>query len=70
MDRAVNEVFLIRREVPITVDESRLEVQSHSTFIATDFLLPTAFPEIVKLCDLQLERLWVAIDREKRRLFA
>jgi hypothetical protein len=69
MDTAVNEVFLIRKEAPIMVGDSRLEVLSHSPFIATDYLLPAAFSEIVKLCNFQLDRLGASIGKSKARLF-
>ena len=49
IDKSATEVFLIRKAPPV--------VHSHSHFIATDFLVPRAFPGIVKLCDFQLERL-------------
>jgi hypothetical protein len=49
--------------------DSRLEARSDSHFVATDYLVPRAFPGIVRLCDFQLERLAVAIDKLKARLF-
>ena len=69
MDEAFNEVFLIHKEAPIMVGDLRLEVRSHSPFIETEYLLPAAFPEIVELCNFQLDRLGVSIGKSKARLF-
>jgi hypothetical protein len=69
MNEAATEVFLIRKEAPITAGDSWLEARSHSHFVARDFLVPRAFPGIVKLCDFQLERLGDAIEKSKARLF-
>ena len=69
MDQAATEVFLIRKGAPIMVGDSRIEAPSHVHLIATDYLVPGAFPGIVRLCDFQLERLSVAIDKLRDRLF-
>ena len=69
MDQVATEVFLIRKEAPITSDGLHLDVHSHSHFVATDYLVPRAFPGILRLCDFQLERLAVAVDKLKVRLF-
>jgi hypothetical protein len=49
--------------------DSRLEVLSHSPFVETKYLTPVVFPQIVKLCNFQLDRLWVHIAELKARLF-
>ena len=69
MDKKVNEVFLIRKEAPIMVGDSRLEVLSHSPFVETKYLTPVVFPQIVELCNFQLDRLWADIAELKDRLF-
>jgi hypothetical protein len=69
MDKEFNEVFLIRKEAPIMVGDSRLEVLSHSPFVETKYLTPAAFPQIVELCNFQLDRLWADIGELKARLF-
>ena len=69
MDEDVNEVYLIRKEAPIMVGDSRLEVMSHSPFVETKYLTPVVFIRIVELCNFQLDRLWADISELKPRLF-
>ena len=69
MDQAATELFLIRKEAPMTAGDRRLQARSDSHFVATDYLVPRAFPGIVKLCDFQLERLGDGIEKSKARLF-
>jgi hypothetical protein len=69
MDTAATEVFLIRKEAPISAGDSRLEVCSDSHFVVTDVFVPRAFARVVELCDFQLERLVAHIAELKGRLF-
>jgi hypothetical protein len=69
MDEDVNEVYLIRKEAPVMVGDSRLEVLSHSPFVETKYLTPVVFIRIVELCNFQLDRLWAHISELKDRLF-
>ena len=69
MDKAATEVFLIRKEAPISAGDSRLEVTSDSHFVVTDFFAPRAFAGVVEICDFQLARLSDHITQLKARLF-
>jgi len=69
MHQAETEVFLIRKEAPITSDGSQLQVRSHSHFVETAYLVPRSFAGVVKLCDCQLERLADQLAELKDRLF-